>query len=436
MQSSLEITKGLERRLTITIPGKDITQELNNRLKSLTQTVRIAGFRPGKIPLALIHKRFGTQVRQEVVDELIKSSLTNVLAEHQMRLANTPTLELTAGDESLQGDVRYTATFEVYPEVNLAPLKELVINRPEVLINESDIDTMLENFRHQCQTWTQIGDRPAMLGDRVKVDFTSTLTDGKDYSGNIGNDVLIILGEGIFIAGFERHLIGVMTGETRVVEVTFPVGYHNSEIAGKSAIFNIVVKSVESAKIPELDEIFIRNFGVVEGTLEAMRQSIRKVMERNFESKVWQLAKNQVMDALCQINSLEIPKKLLEEEIIRLRSEFSIDQLSNVLLENQARRNVTLGIIINEIIVRQNLKVDPKRVRAYIRSLAEDYETPEEVERVYLSDKNQLKEIEAAVTEDMVVEWVLEQVQVKMIPTPFSALASPITLKVERGIKS
>jgi len=422
MQASLETIQRLERRLTITIPGKDIAKEVDNRLKPLAKTAQIAGFRPGKAPLSLLQKRFGASLRQEVMEELVKSSLTEAVNQYQLRMADAPEFELLPNEESVEEDVRYTATFEIYPEIKLAPMENWVITRPVASINESDVDKMLEILRHQHLTWIPAGDRPAMLGDRVKVDFTSNLTDGKDFSGNTGNDVLIVLGDGVFVGGFERHLVGAVAGETRTVEVTFPLGYHNPEVTGKSAIFKVVVKSVENVQIPELNEEFIHNFGIEEKTMEALHQAVRANMEWQFEQGAWQSIKKQVLDALYQYNPLDLPRKLMEEEVVRLRANFSEEQLPPMVLEGLVQRNVILKLLLEDIILHQNLKADPERVRAYIQTLAKEYETPEEVERAYLSDKNQLQKVEKVVIEDMVVEWVLGQVQVKTNLTPYGEL--------------
>jgi trigger factor len=422
MQVAVETTQGLERRLTITIPEKDISQELGKRLDKLAKTTKIAGFRPGKIPPALIQKRFGAYVRQEVVDELVNSNLDEALRQHQFRLMSTPEIEAISNEEAPE-NVSFTATFEIYPEVNLASFDGIEITRPEVLIDESDIDAVVENLRRLRQIWVSVGNRPARLGDRVKVDFKGTLTDGNDFSGNTGQDALIILGDGAFVVGFERHLVGAVEGETRTVDVTFPVGHQNQEIAGKSATFSVSVKSVESVQLPAVDEAFIRGFGVQEGTMEAFRQKVHKTMAQDFAASAWKMVKTQVVNVLYQHNNLELPKILVEEEITRLRTQFPSDDPSkSAMLEEQARRNVNLRILIKDIIDRQQLKADPERIRTYIRTLAEGYETPEEVENVYSSDKNRMQEMEELVLEDMAVEWVLEQAKVNIKPTPYSSL--------------
>lgn len=430
MQVSLETIQRLERRLTVTIPGKDIAGEVNKRLRPLAKTAQIAGFRPGKVPISLLQKRFGASLRQEVIEELVKSTLQDALQGHQLRMFDIPQLELLPSEYSSEGDVRYTATFEVYPEVKLAPMENWVIHRPEALLEEPDVDTMLENLRRQHQAWVSVVDRPAMFGDRVKVDFTSTLTDGNDFSGNSGNDVLVILGDGAFVAGFERHLVGAVAGETRTVEVTFPLGYHNSEVAGKSAIFKIVVKTVENAQLPELNEEFIRSVGVIDGTMEALRQLLRKNMEWKFAQDAWLSVKNQILDALYQHNRLDLPQKLVEEEMVKLQASLSGEQ--PMLLEGIARRNLILKILIDDIIVHQNLTVDPERVRTYIRTLAQQFETPEEVERVYLSNNEKLKEVESLVLEDMAVEWVLTHVQVKTSVVSYGSLMNSSSTHQEK----
>ncbi|CAK0742768.1 Trigger factor [Gammaproteobacteria bacterium] len=424
MQVSVETTQGLERRFNITIPGKDIEQEQQKRLKSLAQTMRIAGFRPGKVPMPLIQNRFGPQVRKEVMDELIKSTLGKVFYQEKLRVVGGPLLEPIAKDPP-DGDLHFTATFEVYPDVELAPLTEVVVNQAEVQIDEADVDQMQERFHHKYQTWTQV-DRPAALGDRVRIDFAGTLADGTSFPGGSGNDVVSVLGAGMFLEEFEQHLVGALAGETRSVDITFPSDYHHPEVAGRSARFAVTVKRVEGGQLPELNEAFIRqNFGIAEGTVEALRDQIRQGMKREFEGKVWQLLKIQLLDALCQHNPIELPNTLVEIELNRLRAELPKDAPPNPELEEQARRRVTLGILAGDIVQRQRLKPDISHVRAYIRAAARDYDNPEEVERWYFADDSRLQEVEALLLEDMVAKWLLGQVQVKVIPTPFSALIDP-----------
>jgi trigger factor len=420
MQVSVETIQGLERRLTITIPGEEIAQEVQKRLKPLTQTARIAGFRPGKIPLSLIEKRFGAQVRHEVVEERVQSSLTEAVTQNQFRMIGNPTLELASEEGLPEGDLRYTATFAIYPEINLAPLGDIVVNRTEIVIEDTDVDAVIENLRHQRRIWTSAGERPAVSGDRIKMDFTASLADGTDFSGNTGNDVFMVIGEGKFIPGFEESLIGAVAGETRTVELTFPQDYHSTEVAGKLALFKVLVKSVESAQLPEVDEAFIHAYGVKEGTREALQEAVRNTMNQDITHKTWQLLKQQLQDALCQNNPMELPQKLVEEDLAQLRAGISGNEPPD--LEDRARRRVALGFIIGEIARNQQLKVDDERVRTYVRALAEDYEKPEDVERFYFSDSNRLQEVEAVVLEDVVTEWLLGQVQVKVNQVPFSTL--------------
>jgi trigger factor len=420
MQVSVETTQGLERRFVITIPGNDIRQELQKRLIPLTKTVRIAGFRPGKVPLSLIEKRFGDQVRQEVVEELVKSSVTKALDENQARMVDNPVVESLSEEKSPEGDLRFAVSFEVYPEINLSPLEEIVIKRAEVLIDEADVDKMIENLRRQHRTWLPVDGRPAMLGDRIKADFTGTFADGTTFPGNKGDDVFIILGDGTFIPGFEQGLLGATAGETRTIEVTFPQNYHSPEVAGKLARFTVTVKSLENGQMPEVNEAFVQSCGVKEGTVEGLQEAVRATMKRDFEGRSWLLVKEQIRTELYKNNPIELPRSLVEGELAQLRAEVSGNEPPG--LEEQARRRVALGLLIGDIARRQQLTVDRDRVRAYIRSLAEDYEKPEEVESFYLSDNNRLQEVEAVVLEDVVMEWLLGQVQVNTTPVPFSTL--------------
>ncbi len=420
MQVSAETTQGLERRVTITLSAKDIAQEMQSRLRSLAQTTRIAGFRPGKVPPALIQQRFGAQVRNDVVGELLRSSLSKQLTEQRWRLANSPQFEpIPTGDNAGGGDICYAATFEIYPEVQLLPMEDVIIQQPVVQIAESDVDAMVEHLRRQRQRWNKT-DAPAALDDRVEIDFTGTLADGVPFEGGTGTQVLVVLGAGKFIGAFEEQLVGALPGETRTVEVTFPAEYHHAELAGQDAQFVVVVKSVENGQLPELDEAFIRSLGVAEGTVEVLRQEIHRNIERDCAGKIKELLKTQVLDWLYREHPLEVPNGLLGEEMTSLRN----SGIPEEALEERARRHVALGILLGEVVQRQRIKADHERIRAYIAAAAEEYEDPDQVARWIASEPKRVQEIEALVIEDMAVEWVLKQVQLAPSPVPLSDLVN------------
>ncbi len=425
MQVSTETTQGLERRITVTIPGTDVAQELQNRLTSLAQTTRIAGFRPGKIPQKVIQQRFGDQVRRDVLGERMRATLNEVLTQQNWRVASNPRFEVVSGwDPSVVQDVCYTATFEIYPEVVLAPVEAAVISRPEIQIGDSDVDAMVDHLRRQRQIWSKV-DRPAAIDDRVTIDFTGFLADGTKFPGGSGTDVLLVLGSGRFVGEFEQRLVGAVVAETRMIDVVFPADYGHADLAGQAVQFSVVVKAIEAGHLPELDELFIRTLGVADGTEESFRREVRLGMERDCAGKVRELVKAQLLDWLYQNNPVELPNALVQEELVSLRSRDSTADVPGQALEERARRHVALGILLGDVVRRQRIKPDPEQVRAYIRAAADEYESPEQVEQWYAADSKRLQEIEAVVVEDMALEWILKQVQLKPVSVPLRELLNP-----------
>ena len=431
MQVSAETTQGLERRITITIPGADIARALQDRLRSLAQSTRIDGFRPGKIPVAIVQRRFGAQAHREVLGDMLKSALSDTLVQQQWRLANNPKFDPVSVGKRPDDDVCYTATFEIYPAVELAPMEGATINQPAIRIEDADVDAVIERLRRQRQVWTKV-ERPAALDDRAEIDFVGTLAeDGTPFPGGTGNGVFLVLGSGQFIGDFEQRLVGALAGETRTVDVTFPANYHHAELAGKDAQFRVTVQSVESGQLPELDEAFVRTLGVADGTIETLRQEVRQGIERDCAGKVRELLKTQALDWLYRNNPLELPRGLVAEELADLRA--SAANPANAAdgapgeqaIEELARRHVALGLLLGEIVRRQKLRADPEQVRAYVRAAADEYEDPEQVERWYASDSKRMQEIEAVVIEDMAVEWILKQVQLTPVPVSLSELLHP-----------
>jgi len=432
MQVSVETTSALERRMTVTVPEEKIDEAVESRLKNLARTVKIEGFRPGKVPFKVVKQRYGGQVRSEVVSEVLQSSFVEAVGQEQLRPAGSPAIDakpITPG----QG-LEYTATFEVYPELSLAPLEGVEIKTPSCEVGEADIDHMIETIRKQHQDWEAV-ERAAADGDQVTIDFTGTI-DGEPFQGNQGSDVPIVLGQGRMIAGFEEGLSGAKAGEDKTLSVTFPEDYRATELAGKTAEFAVTVKSVEAPKLPEVDEAFAKRLGVASGKVEDLRAEVRSNMEREVAQSQKSKVKQAVMDKLLEINSLEVPQALVDDEAQRLAKQMADNlaqqganpgdlKLEPSAFAEQARRRVSLGLILAEIVNAQNLSVEPARLRQAIEEMAAAYEHPEEVVKWYYSDKNRLSEVESIVLEEQVVDWVLDQAKVVEEPLSFQQLMYP-----------
>ncbi|RMD68560.1 MAG: trigger factor [Gammaproteobacteria bacterium] len=425
MHVSVEAGEGLERRIRGEIPPEQIEEAVQKRLKSLAKRTRIAGFRPGKVPLSVIRQRFGKQARKEAIAELVQSSLFEAIQRESLRIAGAPQVE--AHPESSSKGVAYEAVVEVLPEITLASLEGFTVEKPVAEVTEEDVDRVLEVLRKQRTQWVEV-DRPAQEGDRVTFDYKATI-DGEPFEGSEAQGVKVVLGSGELLPSFDENLLGVKAGETRTFKVAFPEDYGIKEVAGKEAEFTVQVKAVEEPKLPELDDEFAKSFGIQEGGLQALRQEVRETLEKELKRAIEKKVKEQVMDILLKAHPIELPKAMVQEEVQRMMAQLkeqlpktSLKDLDPSLFEEAARRRVALGLIVGEIAKREGMTPDPERVRAEIENIASSYEQPEEVMQWIYSNRQQLADIEAKVLEDQVMEWVLQHVQVKEVPTTFDAL--------------
>lgn len=428
MQVTVESGEGLEKRLSVELPAEQVSAAVDKKLQQLARTVRLDGFRPGKVPLRVIKQRFGQQVRQEVYGDMIQASFYEAAQQQDLRPAGEPKIELR--DEAGEGGFRYTATFEVVPEVAVGDLSALSIKRPTAVVTDGDVDAMIEKLRAQRTTWNEV-QRPAQDGDTVHIDFKGFI-DGEAFEGGSAENVPLRLGSGAMIEGFEAGLVGASAGEARTLEVKFPDDYRATKLAGKAATFEVTVNSVAEPVLPAVDADFARAFGVEDGTEQTLRAEIRANMERELRQKLRNVTKERTLDALLAAHPLTIPKAMVNEEAKRLKQQTQAEMAQSgqgnaidfpvSMFEPQAQRRVSLGLLIGEIIRGQELKVDPERVRGTVEELASSYENPQEVVEYYLGDKNQRAAIENLVLEDQVVDWVLGQVQVEDEPQTFEAL--------------
>jgi len=429
MQATIEKVSVLERRLKVSLPVQEIDGEVQNRLLRLARNVRMHGFRPGKVPFRLVQKQYGGQVRQEVLGDALQKTFGEAVKQQNLRVAGYPRFEATPTEAS--GDFEFSATFEVYPEIQLAALDSMVIERPAVVADEPAVDKTVEVLRKQRVTYRAV-ERGAQTGDRITLDYRGT-QDGQAFEGGSGADHVTILGEGRLLADFEKQVLGLKAGDSHAFELTFPEDYHGKELAGKTAHFEVTVKRVEEAVLPEVDADFAKQLGVNDGDIAKMRADIRANLEREVRRRVQGRLKDQVMKALLSSATLELPKALVELEIERLQAGMRRDLAERGLkpdeipmprdtFEPEARRRVSLGLIVAEVVKQHSLQAKPDQVKAVIQDYAQSYEKPEEVVRWYYQSPERLREAESLVLEDNVVQWVLSQAKVEEKATDFDEL--------------
>ncbi len=428
MQVSIETTAGLERRMKVQVPAERVEKEVEQRLKSLGKRAKLNGFRTGKIPFEVVKKRFGSEVRQEVLGDLLRDTCNEAFMQEKLNPAGGPRIDTV--NNAPGKDLEYTATFEVYPEITLTGIEGIPVERPVAEITEADIDAMVDNLRHQRAAWKTV-ERVAGKGDRAQLDFDGRV-DGASFAGGRGENVFVVLGENRMLADFEQGLEGMRAGEEREFEVKFPEDYHVKDVAGKTARFKVLVHRVDEQMLPELDDAFCKSFGISEGGIAKLRAEVSENMRKEMAETVRRRMKDQALEALLAANPLTVPKALLDEEIEHLRqdalarmgvkdSKQSMD-LPRELFEEQARRRVSLGLIIGEIISQQQLRVDSKRVEERLEHMAGDYSNPAEALRSLRSNKAVMRQLKTLVLEDQTVDWLLEKAVVTDKSTSFQEL--------------
>lgn len=436
MQVSIEELGGLERRLTIQIPSSTIDQEVTARLRSLARHAKLDGFRPGKIPFNVVQRMYGAQVRQEVLTGAVESSFRDAVAEANLRPAAGPKIEPKADDDN--GSFIYTATFEVVPDFDVQGLESIVVERPVAEVSDADIDRMLETLRKQRTQWLDVA-RPAILGDKVVIDFEGKL-DGESFPGNTGSAVPVVLGAGGMIKPFEDALQGVVAGEQKQADVDFPEDYHSATLSGKTVQFSLSVKSVAEPKLPELDAEFVKSFGIDDGDVESLKQALRENMVRELHKGIGAVVKKQIMDGLIMSNPLELPEVLVSEETVRMARQAGFPESTgseieqSAVFEEEARRRVALGLIVSRIVSAEGIKLDEAKLMKQLQMLAETYADPEEVIQWYLQNPQALEGVRALAMEESVVEWLLGKVVVKELPSTFDDVMRPANGGVVRTV--
>lgn len=416
---AVNVLSDKETQLIVKVPVGKIQSKVEGRIRGLAKTAKVDGFRKGKVPVSYIRSQYGAGIQQEVINDVIRDTVFEALAEQKIRAVGVPNID----DVKLEDDfLVYQATVETFPEIEVQGLGEIEVERQIASVSDTDVDTMIENLQKQRQTFeTKEGELADT--DEAIFDFEGSI-DGEKFEGGAASDYRLVIGSGQMIAGFEDGMKGMKAGEEKTIKVTFPADYQAENLAGKEADFKINVKEVKAAKLPELNNEFFELFGVTEGGLDKLKADVRKNMEREIKNAARNQVKQAAFDALVEKNEFEVPKAMLEQEIERQRnmmlqrfaqqfggnmSNFGADMLPNELFEDQALRAVRLGVLVGRIIDTQKLEVNQERVSAFIAEAAENYEDPAEVIEYYTNDKEQRASVEAVVLEDQVVDYLLAQ---------------------------
>ena len=431
MRVSIETTEGLERKMTIAVPGEQVDTAVNARLQDAAKNVNLKGFRRGKVPFKVIKGKFGKGVRQEVVGELMSQTYYEAISQESLKPAGQPKIEATNVTEG--EDLEFTAIFEVYPEITLPDFSKIEVERLSAEIEEADIDEMIMTLRQQRQIW-EVVERPAAMEDRVKIDFVGTLG-GEEFEGGRGSGTNLVLGSERMIPGFETGIVGNSSGEVFVLTLEFPGEYYNEELAGKPVEFEITLSSVSTQVLPELDEEFFKSFGIDEGGEPAFREEVSNNMQRELKVSSRSKLKNQVMGALIDAVDVSVPATLIAGEIQQLRDQAmqkigagkNIDpaMLPDDLFTDQARRRVVLGLILGEVVQQHKITADPVRVREAVEELASTYESPDDVINWYYGDKEQLGTVESTVIEDQVFDHIIDAANVRETRLSYQEVIKP-----------
>ena len=430
MQVSVETTQGLERRITITVPSENVETEVKKRLQQLSKTQRIDGFRAGKVPVSVINKRFGPAVRQEVAGEVMQRNYIEAIVSEKINPAGAPTFapkSLEAGK-----DLEFSATFEVYPEVEVQGLDKITVEKPAVTVTDEDLANMLETLRKQHAAWADV-DAAAGENDRVTVDFVGTI-DGEVFEGGKAEDFPLELGQGRMIPGFEDNIVGKKAGEEAIADVTFPDDYHAENLKGKAAQFTITVKKVEAQELPELSDEFATKFGVAEGGVDALKEEVKKNMTRELDQAVKASVKDQAIKGLLANNEIEVPKALVDQEVDALRQQAAqrfggdaqnMPELPAELFHEQAVTRVKTGLLLGEVIKANDIKVDDAKVEALIATVASAYEDPTEVVEYYKGNDQLMQQMRNVAMEEQAVEAILAKATVTDVEKAFDDIMNP-----------
>jgi len=431
MNVSIETMTGLERRLTIAVASEEFETQITQRLQDARGRVSIPGFRAGKVPLKEVRRRYGAAVRAEVAGELMQSSFVQAVQQEQMNPAGSPKLDVVKMDPGI--DFEFTATFDVYPTIELADFSKINVKRPSAEIGEDDIETMIGKLQEQ-HTSFEVANRAAATGDQLKIDFTGTL-EGERIESACGENFTFKVGEGQMIEDFDQAILGMSAGEEKSFDATFPEDYRAEELQSKTVQFSATVHEVSEAVAPELNDEFFEKFGVTEGGEASFREEVKKNMGRELDSAIKNQTKQQVMDGLSKIHEFLIPQDVVQREIGALKdqmlSQFQMPQgqapqldLPDALFQDQAEQRVKVGLVVNEIIVKHEMKADDALVDEQLKTIAEPYDEPDQVISWYRSNPEQMQNVEMGVLEDQVVDLILAQSTVEEVVASYADVLS------------
>ena len=422
MAVTVETLEKLERKMTLTLPVSTIQSEVDSRLKRLARTVKMDGFRPGKVPMTVVAQRYGYSVHYEVMNDKVGEAFATAANEAKLRVAGQP--RITEKEGSPEGELAFDAVFEVYPEVKIDDLAGAQVERVTAEVSDAAIDKTLDILRKQRRTFAQ---RPqegaAQESDRVTVDFEGKI-DGETFQGGKADDFQFLVGEGQMLKEFEDAVRGMKTGESKTFPLAFPADYHGKDVAGKQADFMVTVKKIEVANLPEVNEALAKSLGIADATVEGLRADIRKNLEREVKFRLLGRNKQAAMDALVGRAELDLPKSSVQSEIDRMIEEARADlkqrgikdadkaPIPEEMFRAQAERRVRLGLVVAELVRSNQLQAKPEQIKSHVEELAASYEKPTDVVRWYYSDNRRLAEVEAIVIENNVTAYILGKAQV------------------------
>ncbi|VAW49002.1 Cell division trigger factor, partial [hydrothermal vent metagenome] len=425
--------QGLEHKMTVTFPSNDLNASVEKRLNEVRRSVKMDGFRPGKVPLSVVKKRHGEEVRQEVLGNVLQEAFYNAVDQEKLNVAGFPSFDnLNDGDN----EITFVARFEIYPEITLPDFGKISVEKINAEVTDKDVEKMIVRLREQRAAWKPAnGNKKAKLGEQVIIDFVGKL-DGEVFEGGSGEDVPLELGSGRMIPGFEDQIVGMKKGEEKVIEVSFPEDYRAEHLKGKTVNFDITVHSVMSKALPEIDEAFVQSFGVEDGTEASLIEEIKSNMVKELERAVESKNRSVVLDSLQELVDVDMPKVLLNQEAKNLmdRAVQNLQQqgmkagdvnMEASQFEGEAKKRVTLGLVLGDIIKAHGLEATDEDVNAYIADQASSYDDPDEVIKWYAENPNSKNEIRAILVEGKVAEKILSEAKVTEVTKLFDEVISP-----------
>src|SRR5574343_1094802 len=432
MAVTVETLEKLERKITLSLPLAAVQSEVESRLKRMARTVKMDGFRPGKVPMNVVAQRYGYSVQYEVLNDKVGEAFTLAANEAKLRVAGQP--RITEKEGAPEGEMTFDAVFEVFPEVKIGDLSDVEVEKLATEVTDSAIDRTLDILRKQRRSFAQRAlDAAAQDGDRVTVDFEGKI-DGEPFDGGKAEDFQFLVGEGQMLKEFEDAVRGMKSGESKTFPLAFPADYHGKDVAGKQADFLVTVKKIEAAHLPEVNEALAKSLGIADGTVEGLRADIRKNLEREVKFRLLARNKAAAMEALVAKAELDLPQSIVQSEVDRLKEGARADlkqrgikdadkaPIPDDIFRPQAAQRVRLGLVVAEVVKANDLHAKPEQIRAHIEELAASYERPEDVTRWYYGDNQRLAEVEAVVIENNVTEFVLGKAKVSEKAISFEEL--------------